>query len=1237
MHIPLLSRLLRRSKGDSPFELRLVASATPHVPNADTVEVSPFVPLSETSAWTRFEVPAHAFCHVSGRLAGRKLADARAAMLRVRFLDAEATPLQYKETDDLSYNAKHGLHCYPAAGAEKLPHGFGRGFHAPEAARYIEIQLHWPQGRAGSAFVSKRVDVQVWARPAMAVRTTAAARHADLAKAQEDLRVPQGDATPIPITRRSNWASMPVVAGRQYVISLRMEHYAACLPDSIVGRFAFFDAQGNAIPGRRTGFSHSDRAGLYRYVNADSLSDGLVAEFFTAPPGATRLDFTMQAWRHDAALPVMWPFMLLTPLASRPAQDRAESAPPPATDEPLAAAQASTPAPRQADAAPAHAPLPAPTPVAAEPVRIEGDSDESRTASYLRAHALLGGKEAMARLEQSGLSAADQAVVLTQAARSLAEASPAEALMLARRAHACYQTPTRQKWLAFLLYDHGDVEEAYALLKTVPAKLLSKASEQTKAKRIARAAAQARQARAATLSAPAKLAAPPAAAAPSTPPSDAADAPSPGGLLATGFPPLPPAAPGPFAPPYQGCPAIPVPVQGKKAGNDRIALDDKGTPLHFPWEDGASYSLSGHIFCDEAGTKAPALLRFDMESPLDPDALKVACGLSHSPSIGLYLYLRPAKGSAQFSVLFKIPRHSKLLGVHIRRWDKSNAATVSSTLTLHTLGRDLLLDDAASARIGEAFQAGGAQAAQHVIDAQFPLPQARADAYEHLAALALAESYACSQETVRQAHSLDPSVARTKRLAGFATEHGMSRLVAELAGSLAGRQCLSPQEEIWHRRAVSQRSLLETLSSFVPERAQPRHTVHPGKSLYVAYFSLPHHSNGYATRTHGLLSALQHSDREYIVATRPGYPFDGKSKHPSLPYDQVDEVIYRRLSGPDIIKQGVEDYLQSAAAAIEAVALSHGVSVIHCASNWRIGLPSLMAARRLGLPFVYEVRGLWELTKASKTTRYDWKETDQYRLDSEAERLLFQHADHVMPITDRLGQEVVKSGARADQITVCPNSIDVSLFNDRPADKGLRLRLGLKYPITIGFVGSFAYYEGLDDLVQACRHLVLQGYRFNVLLVGDGDALATVRDMVAEYRLEDYFHLTGRIPFEDVPAYYSLIDICPFPRKPFEVCEIVSPLKPFEAMAMKKAVVASDVAALTEIVQHGHTGLLFEKGNPKDLAARLKELIKDGLLRRNLGAQAQAWVTAERTWTKAAEVLNDVHWKVAGHKAAPKV
>jgi glycosyltransferase involved in cell wall biosynthesis len=180
----------------------------------------------------------------------------------------------------------------------------------------------------------------------------------------------------------------------------------------------------------------------------------------------------------------------------------------------------------------------------------------------------------------------------------------------------------------------------------------------------------------------------------------------------------------------------------------------------------------------------------------------------------------------------------------------------------------------------------------------------------------------------------------------------------------------------------------------------------------------------------------------------------------------------------------------------------------------------------------------------------------------------------------------------------------------------------------IGYVGSFVDYEGLDDLVRAAAMMQAEGTDFRLLLVGDGTASEQVRDLIAATGLVDRTALPGRVPHEEVEGYYSLIDICPFPRKPLPVCEVVSPLKPFEALAMGKAVVASDVRALAEIVAHERTGLLFPKGNHEHLAASLTRLVQDPLLIKRLGRAGREWVIAERSWTRAGKLVVEVYDRV---------
>ena len=180
----------------------------------------------------------------------------------------------------------------------------------------------------------------------------------------------------------------------------------------------------------------------------------------------------------------------------------------------------------------------------------------------------------------------------------------------------------------------------------------------------------------------------------------------------------------------------------------------------------------------------------------------------------------------------------------------------------------------------------------------------------------------------------------------------------------------------------------------------------------------------------------------------------------------------------------------------------------------------------------------------------------------------------------------------------------------------------------IGYIGSFVEYEGVDDLVEAAGALAAQGRRFRLLLVGDGLSLPGVRAKIEVAGLRDRTVLTGRVPHEDIARYYSLVDICPFPRKPWEVCELVSPLKPFEAMAQEKAVVVSRTAALEEIVVGGETGVVFDAGNIPALVRALAMLFDDADLRRRLGGAARRWILSNRTWRSAGKACIAVYGRL---------
>ena len=189
--------------------------------------------------------------------------------------------------------------------------------------------------------------------------------------------------------------------------------------------------------------------------------------------------------------------------------------------------------------------------------------------------------------------------------------------------------------------------------------------------------------------------------------------------------------------------------------------------------------------------------------------------------------------------------------------------------------------------------------------------------------------------------------------------------------------------------------------------------------------------------------------------------------------------------------------------------------------------------------------------------------------------------------------------------------------------------MGIEDKTVIGYVGSFVEYEGLDLLLEACAILKERhGDVFKLLLVGDGDTMQLLRRTSRFLQLEDMVIFTGRVPHDEVQRYYSLIDIAPLPRKGLRVCELVSPLKPFEAMGAGKVLVTSSVRALEEIVQDGVTGLVFEKDNAADLAEKLELVLLDSALRKKIGANANKWVQENHSWNVISERVTDIYKQI---------
>lgn len=462
-------------------------------------------------------------------------------------------------------------------------------------------------------------------------------------------------------------------------------------------------------------------------------------------------------------------------------------------------------------------------------------------------------------------------------------------------------------------------------------------------------------------------------------------------------------------------------------------------------------------------------------------------------------------------------------------------------------------------------------------------------------------------------------------LAATLRDAGDLRLSTELARRVLERH---PSDPAARRTVRMGESGLRTLEDGwrAPERASRSDEPVERRVHYLLHSSLPHTTLGYATRTHGLLRALRTDGWDVRGITQPGYPEDVPDAAPS---DDVDGVPYRRLphAGP-LPHWPVERMVTAYSRALEPVVRDERPEILHAASNFRNGLAAVDVGRRLGIPTIYEVRGLWHLTRLVREPDFD--RTDSFALLERLETQAASLADHCLVITRALADHLVDRGVDGDRVTVVPNGVDTDRFRPRERDVELAARLGIGDRVVIGYVGGLVEYEGLHLLVEAAHLLRQERDDFRVLVVGDGRSLPALRAAAVDRGIADTVVFTGRVPHHEVERYYSLVDVAPFPRTADRVTELVSPLKPFEAMAMGKAVVASDVPALAEIIDDGVTGRLFEAGSAPALAAVLRALLDSPAHRSALADEGLAWVRRERDWRALAPVVEAVYADLTG-------
>ncbi|MFH0751783.1 MAG: glycosyltransferase family 4 protein [Chloroflexota bacterium] len=481
-------------------------------------------------------------------------------------------------------------------------------------------------------------------------------------------------------------------------------------------------------------------------------------------------------------------------------------------------------------------------------------------------------------------------------------------------------------------------------------------------------------------------------------------------------------------------------------------------------------------------------------------------------------------------------------------------------------------------------------------------------------------------ETRPFAERLPEGPLRRRFLAELAIASGRYQETIELAGGLTGLSDRGRRLRLVGRAEAELRVLDPAWRPALPPRAVPGWTPTPGRVLHLLTNSLPYRQNGYSLRAQQIALAQRGVGLDPHLATRAGFPLsEGRAGAPSR--ERVEGVPYYRIR-PDMPLSGAPDVLATeTAAGLDALVAELRPAVLHPTTNHPNAQVALALRERYPLRVVYEVRGFLEETWVSRTGG-DGATADRYVLGRTVETACMAAADAVVTLSETMKADIVARGIPPEKVVVVPNAVDPARFAPRPRDEALCARLGFEKGETVlGYVSSMVGYEGIGYLIEATRILRDRGRRVRLLLVGDGEERGALEERARALGLLDggVARFAGRVPHGDVGAYYSLIDLFVVPRTNDRVSQLVTPLKPYEAMAMERCLVVSGVGALLEIVQDGETGTSFAPEDPVALADAVEPLLDAPGERARLGANARAWVLANRTWARNAELYRALY------------
>jgi PEP-CTERM/exosortase A-associated glycosyltransferase len=395
--------------------------------------------------------------------------------------------------------------------------------------------------------------------------------------------------------------------------------------------------------------------------------------------------------------------------------------------------------------------------------------------------------------------------------------------------------------------------------------------------------------------------------------------------------------------------------------------------------------------------------------------------------------------------------------------------------------------------------------------------------------------------------------------------------------------------------------------------------------LHVLDHTLPLHS-GYTFRTQNILEEQRR--RGWVPLALTSSKHEASWKAPSPPDEEINGIRYYRtgaLHGPAFPFDAELRIMTRLARRLEQVCQTEKPQLLHAHSPVLNALPAMWVGRKLGIPVVYEIRAFWE--DAGVDHRSYSEGSLKYRMIRSLETWTCHHAAQIAVLCNGLKDDLIRRGIPAERMTVVWNGVNPEDFRVREYDLEFARSLGLAGNKVLGYIGSFYRYEGLDLLVSAFAKVAATRNDVALILAGGGEMEHDLREQVEQLGLRGKVVFPGRIAHDRIPSVYSMIDVLVYPRYSMRLTELVTPLKPLEAMAMGKPLVASDVGGHRELIEDNRTGLLFKAGSVSALAGTLERLLDDPVLRERLADCAIDWVRRNHTWKATTSVYSEIYAK----------